>query len=85
MERHLKVRISIPINENASEVIARALKIEADSLSSKRVTVRLEASDNFLNLELNASDLTAMRAGINSFLRWIDAALQVYELASSKA
>ncbi len=84
MEKHVKVSISIPMKGRAPEVIARALKIEAETVSSKRVKVDIKASDGFLNLEVSANDLTAMRAGINSFLRWIDAALQVYELASGK-
>lgn len=84
MERHVKVSISIPMKVRTSEVIARALRVEADSLSSKRVKVNIEASGCALKLEVDANDLTAMRASINSFLRWIDSALQVYKLASGK-
>ncbi len=85
MERYVKVSISIPMKGRTSEVIARALKIETETISSKRVTVGVEASGCALNLKVSANDLTAMRASINSFLRWIDAVLQVYELASGKA
>ncbi|MEM0456207.1 MAG: KEOPS complex subunit Pcc1 [Nitrososphaerota archaeon] len=84
MERHVKVSISIPMEGKASEIVTRALKVEADSLPSKRVTVSVEASGCVLKLEVNANDLTAMRASINSFLRWIDSALQVHKLVSGK-
>ncbi len=73
------------MKRGASEVIARALKVEAESVSSRRIRVSIEASnDDVLNLDFYASDVTAMRAGINSFLRWIDVASYVYDLAFSK-
>lgn len=84
MERLVRVSVSIPMGV-ASEVIARALNVEAGSIPSSRVRVRLKASGGVLGLDFESRDVTAMRACVNSFLRWIDAALRVYWLASGKA
>ncbi|MCK4614577.1 MAG: hypothetical protein KAU14_07230, partial [Thermoplasmata archaeon] len=49
---------------------------------TSRTKIELEMRDNELFLVITAKDSTALRAGINSYLRWLNEALEVYERTS---
>ncbi len=60
-------------SEDLAEVIFRALEPEVESQPSPRVTVRLDLDGRFILVELKADSTAALRAAVNSYLRWISA------------
>lgn len=53
------------------DTILKAIKPELLSLPSRRVRASIKLRDGALDLSLYAEDLVALRAGLNTFLRWI--------------
>ncbi|MCS4541344.1 MAG: KEOPS complex subunit Pcc1 [Euryarchaeota archaeon] len=78
-----KIEIEFP-DEKAARIIYRALLPEVNSLPSERVKVSLSTSKNTLSMEINALDTVALRAAVNSYLRWIILAREIYELKEEK-
>lgn len=46
-----------------------------------RTKVRIKADDSGLTLEVEARDISALRAALNSYLRWTSAGLKMIEEA----
>jgi len=69
--------ISIQVDEALVKVLAGSLTPEAERPSSARSSVSLEPSGSLLELRIIASDVTALRAAVNSYLRWVDAILDL--------
>ena len=65
------------MNPLDSEVILSSLKPEVESLSSDRSTVKVEKSGKGVVLIVNADDVTALRAAINSYLHWIQGIIDI--------
>ena len=84
MERSTRLELTLLAPAETAKILARALKPEAASIASKRARVSIEPTERGLRMVIEADDATAMRAAVNSFLRWLDAALQVHEYVSSR-
>jgi len=69
--------ISIQVDEALAKVLDGSLTPEAERPSSARSSVSLEPSGSLLELRIIASDVTALRAAVNSYLRWVDAILDL--------
>ena len=54
-----------------AEIIFEALIPETESIPSERATTRLSLDGSKLTIHIQAGDLTAMRASMNSFLAWV--------------
>jgi len=58
-------------SEKQLKVVLEALKPETRSPATRRSKVQMESEGNSLTLNFKASDTSALRAAINSYLRWI--------------
>ena len=72
-----KASVSIEVDGNLVKVLAKSLQPEVESPSSSRSRVSLEPSDGRLELRISASDVTALRAAVNSYLRWVDSIINL--------
>ncbi len=53
------------------DIILRAIEPELSSMPSRRVRASIQLREGALDLSLDADDLVALRAGLNTFLRWV--------------
>jgi len=70
----MKAQAVIRLNfssEKQLKVVLEALKPETRSPLTRRSKVQMESEGNSLTLNFKASDTSALRAAINSYLRWI--------------
>lgn len=67
--------IIVYLPREESEILERALRPEAEDIPSKRTSVEVDAVEEGLRLRVEAVDLTALRAALNSFLRFADSTL----------
>ncbi len=65
----LSVRLYIPAE--AAKVCCQSVGLEAQSEALTRSKVELSCEKDCLLLHITASDLSAMRAAVNTYLRWI--------------
>lgn len=72
----------IELDEKLLGVIETALGPETDTPSSDRSETQILVEDNFLVIKTQATDTTALRASINSYLRWIDGVQNIVESIS---
>ena len=61
------------------EILFSALKPETESVPSDRATTHILKDKNQLTINIDANDLTALRAAMNSFLAWISGSLRAVE------
>ncbi len=78
----LKIFFRLP--KSKAKILYEAIAPEAADIPSRRAVVNLRIIDEGLILEIEARDLVALRAALNSFLRFIDASLSVMNLVSSR-
>lgn len=72
------IRLKIPMG-NQLEAVFKALKPEVDNPATKRLKANVQGEDSLLILRIEARDTVALRAALNSYLRWISA---VYDCLS---
>jgi KEOPS complex subunit Pcc1 len=61
------------------ETVYRALMPETKKSTSTRSKASLEKNRTFLVLKVNAKDTVALRAALNTYLRWINSMANVLE------
>lgn len=72
--------IEIPLNsERIAKIIYSALLPETESIPSDRATSSVSVKGSSLIIEINANDLTAMRAALNSYIAWISACMRTID------
>jgi len=59
-----------------AKIVLESLKPEIKNRIPK-TTININLSENILKLTLESDDLSSLRAAINSYLRWINTALNV--------
>jgi tRNA threonylcarbamoyladenosine modification (KEOPS) complex Pcc1 subunit len=64
---NLRITVETPYGE----IILKAIEPELSSLPSRRIRASIQLKNGALDLVLDADDLVALRAGLNTFLRWI--------------
>ncbi len=74
---HAEIRIG-DLGE-ASEIILGALAPEAEMPSSTRSRVDLRSMGEDLVMSFDAEDTVALRASMNSYLRWVEGILEVFK------
>lgn len=82
-ENNWPVVSSIRIKFSSSDIakiILQALAPETESQMGKRALAVIKRDEDDLLIRLVAKDQIALRATMNSFLRWIDGALSTLEL-----
>jgi len=88
--REMRIKAVIHINfssETLLKAVLEALKPETEAMPSRRCRTRIHGDEKRLSLILEASDTSALRASLNSYLRWIQmmkAALASVELTDSR-
>ncbi len=76
-----KSTIEIPLDsKKTAELLLTALKPETESGPSDRATTNLSIRGSVLIIEVEANDLTALRAAMNSYIAWVSACLRTVEL-----
>jgi tRNA threonylcarbamoyladenosine modification (KEOPS) complex Pcc1 subunit len=65
----LSIRLSVPAE--IAQVCCRSVGLEAQSEALSRSRVELSCADGCLILHVTAKDLGAMRAAVNTYLRWV--------------
>ena len=71
--------VLIEIQQDLKNIIINALKPESERPSSERSHTMLQITDKGILIITKASDITALRAALNSYLRWIQGILSVVD------
>ena len=74
--------IVIHLDADRAKILYHAILPEVRDVPSKRVSANLRVEGDKLILSVSAADLVALRAALNSFLRFISSALQTIEALS---
>lgn len=67
-------------SEKQLQVVIQALKPETESSSTRRSIVHMTPEGRGLTLDFRATDTSALRAAINSYLRLIGVAIDLQKL-----
>ena len=95
-ERNHFSKITIPLPSEVASRIAYCLEPELGRIkrsnteqtgdyqvpASNRLEVSINVQSNNLILSIDAADISALQAGLNSYLRWIQLSLQINDLVS---
>jgi len=72
--------LEIPLeSEHIANILYSALIPETESIPSDRATTSVYVRGSSLFVEINAGDLTAMRAALNSYIAWISACMRTID------
>lgn len=82
-EYHANASIFIAGRENFANILWRSLKPEVERPSSFRSRISLEVQGGTIMIMVSASDVTALRSALNSYLRWVKSIIDVLDKASS--
>ena len=75
--------IEIPFeSKKTAEIILAALRPETKSGPSDRATTQVSLRDSALIIEVEAGDITALRAAMNSYIAWVSACVKSIEQIS---
>ncbi|UCE15956.1 MAG: hypothetical protein JSV12_08920 [Candidatus Bathyarchaeota archaeon] len=73
MKSHIVVRLNFP-SEERLKIVLGALEPEARTSPSPRSRAKVEGEGSSLILSFEATDTSALRAAVNSYLRWVSLA-----------
>jgi tRNA threonylcarbamoyladenosine modification (KEOPS) complex Pcc1 subunit len=71
--------IRIDAKGGLAEILEGCLLPEVERPASQRSIVEVEAMNGTLFIHIDASDVVALRAAVNSYLRWVSAVQDVVE------
>jgi tRNA threonylcarbamoyladenosine modification (KEOPS) complex Pcc1 subunit len=75
-----KTTLEIPLeSEQQARILYSALIPETESAPSDRAKAQVIVDGSSLIIEIEAGDLTATRAALNSFIAWISACIRTIE------
>lgn len=69
----------LEIEDPNAEILYNALRVEGER-NIPRTSIKMEHSKNVLKIFIYASDINALRAAINSYMRWINLSMKIMEL-----
>ena len=72
LSRVAEVEIVLVDTTEVVRTIVGALKPEVERPSSNRSTIDISGEANTLRMSIMASDISALRAALNSYLRWVE-------------
>lgn len=78
----MSVKIQV-IDNQTCNLLYDALVLESGYNPNDRAQANLTVVNNFLILEIKASDPVAARASINSFMKWINLSLQIISMTEN--
>jgi KEOPS complex subunit Pcc1 len=69
--------LEIPLDsEEEARILYSALAPETESIPSDRASTKVSVNGSSLIVEIDANDLTALRAALNSYVAWISACMR---------
>jgi len=68
----------------AARRIERSIRVEVGEIADDRTTVRLHRNENILVIDIAAADLVALRAAVNSWLRYVTVAERVVDAVENE-
>ena len=71
-EQSVNAVVMIDFEPDVLKSIQLALEPEAQTPSSDRSSTTISVSDHNLVIETDANDVSALRASLNSYLRWVE-------------
>lgn len=75
-----KATVRLPFaSKKRLDALVDALTPEVDKQLTTRSKVTLTTEGTFLVLAVEAQDTVALRAALNSYLRWINSAMNIFE------
>jgi tRNA threonylcarbamoyladenosine modification (KEOPS) complex Pcc1 subunit len=93
MKKKCEICITLDLPVEVGKKVVQAIRIEAENEKTRnkesddalpRTDVSIDLCGNLLTLRVIANDLSALRAGINSYIRWLNLAMETVNLSSSK-
>jgi len=75
-ESRFEARIRFHLPRDEAEILYSSIIPEVEDIPSRRTSVSMALTEDGLNLVIRASDPVALRAALNSFLRFIDSILE---------
>ncbi len=67
----MKLELSLSVETENPGLLKNALKPELEDVNSKRSQVNYSIKQNTFTITINADDINALRASINSHLLWL--------------
>lgn len=78
----INAEVSIQLSPEVASIVEESLIPEAEYPISPRSNVEVEAKEGKLVISMEASDVTALRAAFNSYIRWVEAIINVVDSIS---
>ncbi|MBD3173179.1 hypothetical protein GF326_11975 [Candidatus Bathyarchaeota archaeon] len=75
----INAKVKIFLDKKMQRVIKNALKPESETPSSDRSETEVLIKKDYLIIETHASDTSALRAALNSYLRWVEGISKIVE------
>ena len=75
----LVATVHVDVPEGISDIVDESLAPEVERPTSERSNVTVSAEKGEVIISIETSDVVALRATINSYLRWVGAILDVVE------
>lgn len=76
---NIKAVVSLKIKPQMRNILINALKPESELPTSERSRTSINFQDDKLLITSHASDITALRAALNSYLHWIQGILNLVD------
>lgn len=80
-EMPIRTSAKMKLPKELASIIGDALLPEVERPTSDRSRVSVETGIDVVKISIEASDISALRAALNSYLRWIESILDVVEVA----
>jgi tRNA threonylcarbamoyladenosine modification (KEOPS) complex Pcc1 subunit len=77
--KRIQSEVFIKTSTKLQNIIIKALKPESETPSSNRSNTIIKKIDGGILIISTASDITALRASLNSYLRWIQGIVNMVE------
>jgi len=74
-----EAEIILRMPEKTADIVVKALRPEADTPSSERSSTIMEKGFNRVIIHVSASDTTALRANVNSYIHWVQGIIDVVD------
>jgi len=79
MKATARIRMKMP-SERKLDIILSSLEPEAGALAHSRSRINIEKESSSLVLKVESKDTTALRSALNSYLRWINSILNIFDV-----
>jgi tRNA threonylcarbamoyladenosine modification (KEOPS) complex Pcc1 subunit len=79
LSQGVEAEIAIGASAEFVRVLKGALQPEVEQPSSERSAIEISGEASTLRMRIKASDVSAMRAALNSYLRWVEAIIDAVD------